>query len=168
MDKTKEIGNSLVEVLVAVIVLSVAALGAAGMQITSKKATHEAQQRFIATYLANDMMEKIRNNPSAQATYAEGDLTGATIASAPETNCSDGNTCSSEELAHYDRWLWEQALVKNLIEPTGCITIDADRLIKIVVVWWGAEALESHGAGNDCGSVGEHRRSVMNISFIDN
>lgn len=167
MMKTNESGNSLIEILVAVIVLSVAALGAAGMQITSKKATHESQQQFIATYLANDMLEKIRNNPTAQATYAGDNLTGTTIAAAPITNCSAGDYCDPNELANYDRWLWEQALVSNLISPTGCITIEDFNLIKVTVVWWGAETLKSTGAGDACGSGSEHRRSVSTLTYID-
>ena len=55
-------GFSLVEVMVALFVLSIAMLGIAGLQITSKRANFEAVQRTTATLLAQEFLERIRSN----------------------------------------------------------------------------------------------------------
>lgn len=171
-------GSSMIEVLVALMILSFGALGAAGMQVTSKKASHDAQQRFTATYLANGIIEKMRNNPTSLAVYAGADVGGGSIAAEPAINCSTVNACASAQLAFYDRWLWEQeidgAAVKigndntgGLVQPTGCITHNTGQ-IRVVISWWGSEKTSDAGVNgvNACGSASSHRRQLVVNTFI--
>jgi type IV pilus assembly protein PilV len=61
-------GAGLVEVLVAVIVLSIGLLGIAGMQLGSLRSNHSAWMRSEATLRAQDIMERMRaNQPAALA-----------------------------------------------------------------------------------------------------
>lgn len=55
-------GLSLVEVLVTVVLVSVGLLGIAGLQLTSVRNTNSAGQRFQATLLAEDIVERMRAN----------------------------------------------------------------------------------------------------------
>ena len=55
-------GFTLIEVLVALFVLSVAILGIAGLQVTSKQTNFESVQRTNATFLAQELLERIRAN----------------------------------------------------------------------------------------------------------
>ncbi len=171
-------GTSMIEVLVALVILSFGALGAAAMQVTSKKANHEAQQRFIATYLANDIIEKMRINPAVLVTYAGADVGNGSIAAEPNPNCSTGNDCTSNELALHDRWLWEQAIdgvavrvgganTGGLVQPTGCIANNAGR-IQIVISWWGSEQTSDAGTNGvaACGTASSHRRQLVVNTFI--
>jgi type IV pilus assembly protein PilV len=53
------------EVLVAVFVLSVGLLGVAGLQLTSLRSNHAAAMRSQATFLAYDIIDRMRANRTA-------------------------------------------------------------------------------------------------------
>lgn len=55
-------GFSLVEVLIALLVTSVGLLGLAALQLVSLKQNHNAYLRSQATFLAHDMVERLRAN----------------------------------------------------------------------------------------------------------
>jgi type IV pilus assembly protein PilV len=67
-------GFSMMEVLVALLVLSVGLLGMAALQVVSLKANHGAYQRSQATFLAYDMIDRMRAN-RAKAMAGDYDLT---------------------------------------------------------------------------------------------
>lgn len=178
---SRQRGNSMMEVLVSLVVLSFGSLGVAGLQATSKRANHEAKQQLTATFLANDIIEKMRNNPGALATYAGAAVGGGTISAEPSPNCSATDPCSASQMAVHDRWLWEQAIdgiaikqgsVKagGLVQPTGCIS-NTNGQVRVVLAWYGAEALSDTGAAADgvatCGAAGDHRRQVVISTYIN-
>ena len=66
----KQSGVSLIEILVAVFVVSVGLLGVARMEILAKQSNAEAIQRTSASQLAHDMMEKMRANPASLVSYS--------------------------------------------------------------------------------------------------
>ncbi len=125
-------GFTLIEVLVAFLILSVGLLGVVGLMMNSKVSQHQAIQRTRAVELADAMIERIRINPAAIATYNIGlNPLGSNNATEPSPNCSSG-PCTPTELAAHDLWSWEQALqgrsalvdgegVDGLITPRGCI-----------------------------------------------
>jgi type IV pilus assembly protein PilV len=55
-------GATLIEVLVAVLILSVGLLGLAGLQMTALKSNHSAYYRSQATVLAYDIIDRMRAN----------------------------------------------------------------------------------------------------------
>ncbi len=61
----RQAGVSLLEVLIAVLVLSVGLLGIAGLQTANVRNTQSAHQRTVAVLLAASMAERIRANPTA-------------------------------------------------------------------------------------------------------
>jgi type IV pilus assembly protein PilV len=84
-------GFTLIESLVALLVLSIGLLGVAAMQLSSLQANNGAFQRTQATFLAQDMADRMRANrraaldqeydmaygdaaPNAPATVAENDI----------------------------------------------------------------------------------------------
>lgn len=86
---SREKGVGLIEVLIAVLVLSVGLLGMVAMQITAKRNSFEAAQRSIATGLSRDILERIRSNPGEVATYVS-NLGGESITTAP-ASCNTGD-----------------------------------------------------------------------------
>ena len=78
-------GFSLVEVMVAVLVLGLGLLGFALLQTMSVRFTQSANQRTQATNLAYDMLDQIRVNRLAAGQYV-GDYTAATTGCAPNAN----------------------------------------------------------------------------------
>jgi type IV pilus assembly protein PilV len=57
-------GFSLLEVMIAAVVLSFGLLGLVALQTTSKFSGYEARQRTIASWLATDIVERARINRS--------------------------------------------------------------------------------------------------------
>lgn len=179
--RSRQRGNSMMEVLVSLVVLSFGSLGVAGLQATSKRANHEAKQQLTATFLANDIIEKMRNNPAALATYAGAAVGGNTISTEPSPNCTSANPCTATQMAAHDRWLWEQALdgvaikqgstkAGGLLQPKGCVS-NTNGQVRVVLAWYGAESLSDTGAASGgvstCGAAGDHRRQIVINTYIN-
>ena len=102
-------GFTLIEVLVALVVLSVGMLGIAALYVEGLRAGRTAVYRSQAVNLAADMMDRIRANPRARADY---ELAGAVF------GCVNGNAdCTSTELAQEDIAMWQAELANQL--PPG-------------------------------------------------
>lgn len=71
MDKNYQSGVGLVEVLVALLLLSVSVLGFSVLQVRAIDASQEASDRSIAMNLARDLAERIRINKTALSKYKE-------------------------------------------------------------------------------------------------
>ncbi len=93
-------GASLLEVLVAIVVLSLGLLGLAGLQVASLQLNQGALQRSQATLLAYDILDRMRAN---KVDALAGDYEIATGASA------SGSTVPDLDLAD-----WKAALVRAL------------------------------------------------------
>ena len=61
-------GMSLIEVLVALLILTVGILGAAAVQLNALKYTDSARMTSQASFIAYDMMDRIRANAAADYT----------------------------------------------------------------------------------------------------
>jgi type IV pilus assembly protein PilV len=104
-------GFTLVEVLVALVVMSVGMLGIAALYLEGLRAGRTAIYRTTAINLTADMADRIRANRNAGAAYA-GTGPGA------DGGCVNGPVdCTAEQLAA-DDWLdWSTALSNQL--PDG-------------------------------------------------
>ncbi|WP_213875356.1 type IV pilus modification protein PilV [Pseudomonas sp. dw_358] len=69
-------GFSLIEVMISVLILAVGLLGAAAIQLTALKYTDSSTMRSQASFIAYDMMDRIRANPDLS--YALANLTSIT------------------------------------------------------------------------------------------
>ena len=67
---SKAAGFTLVEVLIALIIMSVGMLGIAGLYVHSMQAGRTSMFRHHAVTLAGDVADRIRANPRAGAVYA--------------------------------------------------------------------------------------------------
>jgi len=97
-------GFSLVEVLIALVIMSVGMLGIAGLYVHSMQAGRTSMLRHHAVTLAGDIADRIRANPTAGAAYA--------AAPSANTTCVDQNAdCNVAQMAAQDILLWRaQAL----------------------------------------------------------
>lgn len=108
-------GFTLIEVLFAVLILSVGILGMAGLQVTSVQENRSALLRAQAVQLANSMLDRLRANPTA--TYQS-----VTYADAPSTvtNCM-ANSCDVAQMAAFDTTEWQCSInstdAKNVPYP---------------------------------------------------
>ncbi|MBN8443120.1 MAG: type IV pilus modification protein PilV [Thauera sp.] len=62
-------GTSLLEVLIAVVILSIGLLGLAGLQVASLRVNQGAMQRSQATILAYDMLDRMRSDVAFVANF---------------------------------------------------------------------------------------------------
>lgn len=69
-DKTLQTGMTLVEVLVATLILSGGLLGAAAVQLNALKHTDSALMTTQASFVAYDMLDRIRANANADYSYS--------------------------------------------------------------------------------------------------
>lgn len=98
----RQAGFSLLEVLIATLVLSAGLLGLAGLQIAGMKTTHNSYQMQQATWLVHDLLERMRvNRAGAYAGNYNGTLDGATACGAAPT-CAVVTACTKAETANID------------------------------------------------------------------
>ena len=106
-------GATLIEVLVAVVVLSIGLLGLAGLQMTGLQTNHSAYLRSQATLLAYDLTDRIRANPGSMST--------------PGT--------AYESAAYWDRASWNNSVTAILgAGATGTFVL-AGRRITVTMRW---------------------------------
>jgi type IV pilus assembly protein PilV len=122
--RTREHGFSMLEVMVAVLILSFGLLGLAGLQALSLKSNVSAAQRSIATQLAYDMADRMRAN---QASVLSGDYnyaqySGTGVAGTNTTACLSVSGCTSTQLAQEDVYEWNQQICLQLPQSTACNT----------------------------------------------
>jgi len=114
-------GVGMVEVLVALVVLSVGMLGTATLYVTSMQAKVSALSRMQAVNLAADIADKIRANRNA-TNYG---LTTTTAAlTAPTVTCTTAN-CTAAQVATMDLYLWSTAVLTTLPAASCSITFTA-------------------------------------------
>ena len=110
-------GFTLLEALVAFLILSIGMLGIASLQLISLKAGHTAAFRTVVVHKVDEMFERIRNNPTQVTDYD-------TIVAA-DNSCNDYSgviSCNSADLAAYDKFEWEQGLISSLSANAGVTT----------------------------------------------
>ncbi len=104
-------GFSLLEVLIALMVLSIGLLGIATVQVSSLRLGQDALFRTKAVNLTADMADRIRANPGGSASY----VAAANIAE-PATVCTDTvdgaapDSCTPIAMAAWDIFQWQQAI----------------------------------------------------------
>ena len=107
--KQKQHGFTMIEILVAAVVLAVGLLGLAGLQAQSLQFNFSAYQRSQANLLAYDIIDRMRANLTEvnNGTYNQGLGVGPTT----NTNCQAvGANCSSADMAAFDITEWECSL----------------------------------------------------------
>lgn len=105
-------GFTLIEVLVALVVMSIGLLGLAALQVQGMKYNSDAYFRTQATTLAYDLIDRMRAN----AVAARNGQYVATAAPTGPVDC-EASACTAAELAKYDLQRWYQALGARLPKP---------------------------------------------------
>ena len=97
-------GFSMIELLVAVLVVGIGVLGATGLQMISLQHNRGAVLRSEAVQLAYDIMDRIRANPN-------GNYSGLNLTSPPPAapNCL-GGVCTEAQMAAFDQASWKCSL----------------------------------------------------------
>ena len=102
-------GFSLLEVMIALLVLAVGLLGLAALQNMGLRLNHQSYERTQATILIDDMIDRMRANPAAvvAGTYNLA-MTGTPPTAAQ--NCEASICTSPAAVADYDKNRWITAI----------------------------------------------------------
>lgn len=124
----KQSGFTLLEVLVAMLVLSIGLLGLAGLLASGMRNNLSAVQRTQATWAAYDMIDRMRaNRVAALAGNYNTAMATAVACSAP---AADTGTMVGDDIAN-----WKNQLACSLPTGTGSIAVDAAQKTTIIVRW---------------------------------
>ncbi len=156
-------GFTIIEALIALLVMAVGLLGVAALQVQSKRANMHAVQRTLASVQANDILERMRNNATRLSDYIT-TVGGQTVSSEPSPACTDSNSCTPPQLAAHDLWVWEQVIdgagelndgdfTGGLVLPTACVAGPGgggSGIYTVTIVWRGHNAITDTNP-NNCG-----------------
>ena len=129
MEVNLQRGIGLIEVLVSLLIIAIGVLGMAGLHSRSLQHSQAAYLHSRATFLAGDMLDRIRANP-AMATTSDAYLSALdedVIDDCDEDNypdtCESGE-CSGQQLAQYDIQQWKFQLACELPQTRAAISFD--------------------------------------------
>lgn len=108
-------GFSLIEVLIALIVMSVGMLGIAGLYVHGMQAGRTSLFRHHAVALAGDVADRIRANPLGKESYND-----SGEAANPGVLCFT-QACTPAEMAASDKYFWDQQADATI--PDGDVTV---------------------------------------------
>jgi len=116
-------GFSLIEALVAFLILSVGMLGIASLQVISLKAGHTATLRTVAVIKTEEMFERIRNNPLVLDPNVTGSYDSSINDWGDNNGCNDYTgtivKCGGAKLARDDIYNWKADLKTSLPDNVG-------------------------------------------------
>ncbi len=139
-------GAGLIEVAIALLVISMASLGLARTLLSTWASSVETVQRVEAIQGLEGMLEVMRSNWAALPEYqlADGGYPGP-----PLVDCNQAG-CSSQEWGRWNLWWWQQRLQRggedssplaalgSLVVPRLCIKSTPRRVIT-VITWGGRD-----------------------------
>lgn len=130
-------GFSLIEVLIALVILSVGLLGIAGMVAASMKSKDSSYMRTQATALTSVILDRMRAN-RATATAGSYDIAIGTAPTAPPSDDCTTTACTPGQIANLDLTLWKNDLASILPSGDGSIaTLTNNQMTQVTIsVQW--------------------------------
>jgi len=145
-------GFTLIEVMIAMLMLSVGLMAMSGLQASSMRQTHMAYMRTQAAIAASEMAERMRANVVGVQNNQYASVTA--LPSPVPTACDGAYECSATEIAARDAYEWLDSLANNrdLVSAQGrviCLDSPCDigSLHTITVMW---DASRNGASGTTC------------------
>ncbi|ODU99653.1 MAG: type IV pilus modification protein PilV [Thiobacillus sp. 0-1251] len=124
----KQTGFTLLEILVAMLVLAIGLLGLAGLTTSSMRNNLSASHRTQATWLAYDIVDRMRANRTSAVTGGYATPMGAAA------NCSAAvpiGTVPVQDIA-----AWKNQLACALPAGNGSIAVNVNTKVATVLIQW--------------------------------
>ena len=135
--KSEQAGSSLIEVLIAVLVVSVGLLGTAGLQLASLKNNQSAMQRSEAVVLTYSILDRMRANRDVAAAGSYDMSLPADLA-----NCAAPGNVS---LAEQDLTEWVAEIQSAFGAGVACGAVDCDSNFNCTVTLQWDDSLSTEG-----------------------
>lgn len=126
---TTQLGSSLIEILVSLLVIGVGMLGVASLQVYSLSSVKVSSVHTRASQLTENLAERMRANPDA---VAAGEFTAIEIDTTEDPPAAPGNlcrdpddACTAAEFVDADLWLWE-IMARTTLPAGATISIDCN------------------------------------------
>lgn len=132
-------GFTMVESLVALLVLAIGLLGIAALYLDSLRAGRTAIYRSQAVTLAADLADRVRVNRSAVLAYQK--AIGEDLVD-PGVSCNDpASPCTAETVAELDLYAWWNTVVAALPDGDAGVAVTApadpaDPGIYVITIQW--------------------------------
>lgn len=163
MKKSRQKGFTLIEVMIAVLILGIGLLGLAGMQATSLRNNHQSYLRSQATMFTHELIDRMRAN---KAGFAIGKSAYDLATAVQEKNCTNNTGCTPQQMAKHDIWEWQKSISVTFPgcgdDICGLVCIDRtpddgtpgtpscqndfttdEREVYAIKIWWNDPAAES-------------------------
>jgi len=166
----KQEGFTIIEVLIAILVVSIGLLGMAGLQTAGIQQSHKSYMKTQASMLAYDMTDRMRANLEGvrAGSYDAVDSSTSPVTSAP--NCDSNSTCNASQMAQYDIYHWTNKSAKGSIAellPSGVGTVSNDgNGVFTISVMWDEDRKGVTGTGCGKGMNPENDLKCFQIEFI--
>ena len=128
-------GLTLLEILITLATVSVGLLGVAALQIKGVQSSQDGFRYTQATFIANDLAERIRANVDEADSYNLDD-----DASPAQQDCRSGS-CSGAEMAAADLYEWRHSAT-SVLGPEATSSVVSDDDSAIITVTWDSYGVE--------------------------
>jgi type IV pilus assembly protein PilV len=118
----KQVGVGLIEVLVALLIMCVGLLGAAAIQVNALKYTDSSAISSQVSFIAYDMMDRIRANSNSVSSYA--------MASLPAASTSTSSVVAAQDLIDFTN------NVRNVAGAKAAATIVVTGFVVTITIQW--------------------------------
>ncbi|MGB0732462.1 MAG: type IV pilus modification protein PilV [Pontibacterium sp.] len=148
VNRLSQTGYTLIEVLIALVVVSIGLLGMAALQVTSLKQNQNAYERSQAFLAAYDIVDRMRTNVTGfnDGDYFQG-TDGFDDSDGADTSC-EGSACTTSQLASYDLNNWKHTIQNELPSGGGCVNRIAESRPAFVVDELSDLSTECGGSNN--------------------
>lgn len=126
-------GFTLLEVLVAVLVLSIGLLGLAGLQTFSLRNNHSSLLRSQAVVMAYDALDRMRSNRDEALRGTASNYNTNFDIDVDSVDCS--SSCDAAQVAQHDLAVWKDDLARILPGGEGRIVIENNDKATVQVRW---------------------------------
>ncbi len=128
-------GFTFIEVMIAMLVLSIGLLGLAGLQLTGLRYNQSGYLRAQANILAYDIIDRMRANPTEASAGTYANISGSSTSNPYDGDCmSSDDGCTAVQLVDGDAFEWIQNITAQLPSGTGQIVRDGG--IDTITVGW--------------------------------
>jgi type IV pilus assembly protein PilV len=128
-----QVGSSLLEVLVAILVMSFGLLALGGLSASAQQYVKMSQFQSIAMQLASQLGERMRGNVEAFERGSYNKTTAYASTGTPASNCA-ASSCTSAEIAAIDMAAWTAELRNRL--PGGDAFVRRDPVNVLATDIW--------------------------------